>query len=351
VAAYTSWASEIEDATPANIVLDNSELFGRVFPRIIGNSAALQRVMGLARVVAPTDTTVLIRGETGTGKEMIAEAIHECSNRSSGPFVKVNCAAIPSGLLESELFGHERGAYTGAFTRSMGRFERANKGTLFLDEIGDLPLELQPKLLRVIQDKQFERLGGAATIRTDVRVICATHRDLTAMIEERQFRTDLFYRLSVFPIALPPLRERPEDIQLLVRHFAMGYADRMQKPITAIADEFMAALARHSWPGNVRELQNLIERSVILSTGAVLNGSLPELTYTPKSSPPVTLEEAERSHILQTLLRTEGVVGGPNGAAARLGLKRTTLISMMRRLGINPGRGLAVQERSVASVA
>jgi len=351
VAAYTSWASEIEDATPANIVLDNSELFGRAFPRIIGNSAALQRVMGLARVVAPTDTTVLIRGETGTGKEMIAEAIHECSNRSSGPFVKVNCAAIPSGLLESELFGHERGAYTGAFTRSMGRFERANKGTLFLDEIGDLPLELQPKLLRVIQDKQFERLGGAATIRTDVRVICATHRDLTAMIEERQFRTDLFYRLSVFPIALPPLRERPEDIQLLVRHFAMGYADRMQKPITAIADEFMAALARHSWPGNVRELQNLIERSVILSTGAVLNGSLPELTYTPKSSPPVTLEEAERSHILQTLLRTEGVVGGPNGAAARLGLKRTTLISMMRRLGINPGRGLAVQERSVASVA
>ncbi len=233
----------------------------------------------------------------------------------------------------------------------MGRFERANKGTLFLDEIGDLPLELQPKLLRVIQDKQFERLGGAATIRTDVRVICATHRDLTAMIEERQFRTDLFYRLSVFPIALPPLRERPEDIQLLVRHFARGYADRMQKPITAIADEFMAALARHSWPGNVRELQNLIERSVILSTGAVLNGSLPELTYTPKSSPPVTLEEAERSHILQTLLRTEGVVGGPNGAAARLGLKRTTLISMMRRLGINPGRGLAVQERSVASVA
>jgi len=308
-------------------------------------------VLGLVRLVGPTGATVLIQGETGTGKELIAEAIHQCSERASGPFVKVNCAAIPSGLLESELFGHERGAYTGAFTRSMGRFERANKGTLFLDEIGDLPLELQPKLLRVIQDKQFERLGGAATIRTDVRVICATHRDLTAMIEERQFRTDLFYRLSVFPIALPPLRERPEDIQLLVRHFARGYADRMQKPITVIADEFMAALARHSWPGNVRELQNLIERSVILSTGAVLNGSLPELTYTPKSSPPVTLEEAERSHILQTLLRTEGVVGGPNGAAARLGLKRTTLISMMRRLGINPGRGLAVQERSVASVA
>jgi len=305
----------------------------------------------MVRIVAPTNATVLINGETGTGKELIAEAIHNCSDRSSGPLVKVNCAAIPSGLLESELFGHERGAYTGAFTRSMGRFERANKGTLFLDEIGDIPLELQPKLLRVIQEKQFERLGGAATIRTDVRLICATHRDLTELIEERQFRTDLFYRLSVFPITLPPLRERPEDISLLVRHFAMGYADRMQKPITAITDEFMAALTRHSWPGNVRELQNLIERSVILSTGAVLNGSLPELTHTPKSSAPVTLEEVERSHILQTLLRTAGVVGGPNGAAARLGLKRTTLISMMRRLGINTGRGLTAQERSVASVA
>src|SRR6202051_2651015 len=246
---------EIEDATRA----------------IIGNSAALQRVLGLVRVVAPTEATVLIQGETGTGKELIAEAIHECSDRSSGPFVKVNCAAIPSGLLESELFGHERGAYTGAFTRSMGRFERANRGTLFLDEIGDIPLELQPKLLRVIQEKQFERLGGAATIRADVRLICATHRDLSELIEERQFRSDLFYRLSVFPIELPPLRERPEDIQLLVHHFAMGYANRMQKPITAVADEFMAALTRHSWPGNVRELQNLIERSVILSPGPVLN--------------------------------------------------------------------------------
>jgi formate hydrogenlyase transcriptional activator len=351
MATNTIWASEIENAMPANIVLDNNELRGSGLPKIVGNSAALQRVLGLVRLVGPTGATVLIQGETGTGKELIAEAIHECSDRSSGPLVKVNCAAIPSGLLESELFGHERGAYTGAFTRSMGRFERANKGTLFLDEIGDIPLELQPKLLRVIQEKQFERLGGAATIRTDVRLICATHRDLTELIEERQFRTDLFYRLSVFPITLPPLRERPEDISLLVRHFAMGYADRMQKPITAVTDEFMAALTRHSWPGNVRELQNLIERSVILSTGAVLNGSLPELTYTPKSSAPATLEEAERSHILQTLLRTAGVVGGPNGAAARLGLKRTTLISMMRRLGINPGRSLPVHARSVASVA
>src|SRR6202140_1115538 len=311
---------EIEDATRA----------------IIGNSAALRRVLGLVRVVAPTEATVLIQGETGTGKELIAEAIHKCSDRSSGPFVKVNCAAIPSGLLESELFGHERGAYTGAIARCIGRFERANRGTLFLDEIGDLPLELQPKLLRVLQEMQFERLGSAATIHTDGRVICATHRNLVEMVDERQFRADLFYRLSVFPIELPPLRDRPEDIRLLIHHFAMDFAARMRKPIVAIADQFMAALSRHSWPGNVRELQNLIERSVILSTGAVLNGSLPELTYTPKSSAPVTLEEAERSHILQTLLRTEGVVGGPNGAAVRLGLPRTTLLSKMGRLGISP---------------
>ena len=242
-------------------------------------------------------------------------------------------------------------------TRSIGRFERANRGTLFLDEIGDLPLELQPKLLRVMQERQFERLGGAAPIRTDVRVICATHRNLTEMIDERQFRADLFYRLSVFPIELPPLRERPEDIHLLVRHFAMDYADRMHKPITAISEEFISALARHSWPGNVRELQNFIERSVILATGAVLNGSS-ELTCTtydgskaPKSSAPVTLEQAESSHILQTLLQTEGVVGGPNGAAARLGLPRTTLISKMRRLGINPFQRSSAQARAIASAA
>src|SRR6266852_2081789 len=362
MAAGTSWAFErpainhsacfeVEDARSAKTVLDDRELCGSGLPTIIGNSPALQRVLRLVRVVAPTEATVLVQGETGTGKELIAEAIHKCSNRSSGPFVKVNCAAIPSGLLESELFGHERGAYTGAVARSIGRFERANRGTLFLDEIGDLPPELQPKLLRVIQERRFERLGGAATIHTDVRLICSTNRNLVEMVDTREFRADLFYRLSVFPIELPPLRDRPEDIRLLVQHFAMDSAARMRKPTAAIAEKFMAALTRHSWPGNVRELQNFIERSVILSTGAVLNGSLPELTYTPKSSAPVTLEEAERSHILQTLLRTEGGVGGPNGAAARLGLKRTTLISMMRRLGINPGRGLAVQERSVASVA
>src|SRR6202163_1050798 len=320
----------------ANIVLDYRESGGNGLPRIIGNSAALQRLLGLVRVVAPTAATVLIQGETGTGKELIAEAIHKCSDRSSGPFVKVNCAAIPSDLLESELFGHERGAYTGAMTRSIGRFERAHCGTLFLDEISDLPLVLQPKLLRVLQDRQFERLGGSATIHSNLRLICATNRNLTEMTNERQFRADLYYRLNVFPIEMPPLRERPEDIRLLVHHFAMNYADRFNKPIRAISKDFMAALARYPWPGNVRELQNLIERSVILSTGAVLNCSLTELNEAPQSSAHLTLEEAERSHILQTLLRTQGVVGGSNGAAVRLGLPRTTLLSKMRRLGISP---------------
>jgi formate hydrogenlyase transcriptional activator len=322
-------------------------------PHIIGSSAALLRVVGLVRLVAPTDATILINGETGTGKELIAEAIHMCSDRSNGPFVKVNCAAIPAGLLESELFGHERGAYTGAVSRGIGRFERANRGTLFLDEIGDLPLELQPKLLRVMQERQFERLGGATTVHTDVRVISATHRNLPEMVDERQFRADLFYRLSVFPIETPPLRDRPEDIRLLVHHFAMNYAARMRKPITDISEEFMAGLARHSWPGNVRELQNFIERSVILTTGAVLNGSPPEPTRTthddsqgPESSAPVTLEQAERSHILQTLQQTEGVVGGQNGAAAKLGLPRTTLIAKMKRLGINASQRSSVPARA-----
>jgi transcriptional regulator with GAF, ATPase, and Fis domain len=333
---------ELGHVTSAQDTLESDELYGSGSPRIIGKSAALRRVLDMARIVAPTDSTVLINGETGTGKELIAEAIHKCSGRSNGPFVKVNCAAIPAGLLESELFGHERGAYTGAVTRGIGRFERANRGTLFLDEIGDLPLELQPKLLRVMQERQFERLGGAATIQADVRVICATHRNLVEMVDNREFRADLFYRLSVFPIELPPLRERREDIRLLVHHFAMDYAARMRRPITAISEEFMAAVAWHSWPGNVRELQNFIERSVILSTGGVLRGPLPELTrITPddskwsKSSAPVTLEQAESSYILQTLQETKGVIGGRNGAAVRLGLPRTTLISKMQRLGIN----------------
>jgi len=306
MAAQASWARklpavnasasfEIADVTSVQVALESDELYGSGSPRIIGNSAALRRVLGMVRIVAPTDSMVLINGETGTGKELIAEPIHKCSGRSNGPFVKVNCAAIPAGLLESELFGHERGAYTGAVTRGIGRFERANRGTLFLDEIGDLPLELQPKLLRVMQERQFERLGGAATIQTDVRVICATHRNLVEMVDNREFRADLFYRLSVFPIELPPLRERREDIRLLVHHFAMDYAARMNKGITAISEEFMTALVRHSWPGNVRELQTFIERSVLLASGDVLSGSRPEVTNTLKLSAPVTLEEAERS--------------------------------------------------------
>src|ERR1700683_4979729 len=275
---------DIGDATSANVALESRELCGSGLPCIIGNSAALQQVLGMVRIVARTNATVLINGETGTGKELIAEAIHKCSDRSNGPFVKVNCAAIPAGLLESELFGHERGAFTGAVTRSIGRFERANHGTLFLDEIGDLPLELQPKLLRVIQERQFERLGGAATIHADVRVICATHRNLAEMVDDREFRADLFYRLSVFPVELPPLRERPEDIRLLVHHFAMDFAGRMRKPITAIAEQFITACARHSWPGNVRELQNFIERSLILSEGPVLNGPLSGLPHPARAS-------------------------------------------------------------------
>src|SRR5882757_5990404 len=289
---------EIGDTKVAKRLPDNIELRGCVLPRIIGNSAAFRRVLCLVRVVASTDATVLINGETGTGKELIAEAIHKCSDRSSGPFVKVNCAAIPAGLLESELFGHERGAYTGACTRSIGRFERAHKGTLFLDEIGDLPPELQPKILRVLQERQFERLGGTATIHTDVRVVCATHRNLIEMVETREFRADLFYRLSVFPIELPPLRDRREDIRLLVHHFARDYAARLRKRITAISEEFMGVLARHMWPGNVRELQNLIERSVILSTGGVLTGTLPEVNHTRRdgsnASAHGTLEQGAR---------------------------------------------------------
>src|ERR1700691_3351637 len=291
---------EIEDAASAKIAFDSDELFGSGFPRIVGNSAALRRVLDLVKIVAPTDATVLINGEAGTGKELIAEAIHKWSVRSNGPFVKVNCAAIPAGLLESELFGHERGAFTGAIARTVGRFERAHRGTLFLDEIGDLPLELQPKLLRIIQEREFERLGGSATIQTDVRVICATHRNLIEMVNERQFRADLFYRLNVFPIDLPPLRERPDDIRLLVHYFAMNYAARMRKRITSISADFMAVLAQHSWPGNVRELQNFIERSVILSDGGVLTGPLPELPHTEapectKAFIPITLKQMERS--------------------------------------------------------
>jgi formate hydrogenlyase transcriptional activator len=337
MATQTCWASE----TP---VVSHGAFrdVERALSHIVGNSAAFGRVLDMAKTVAPTDATVLIHGETGTGKELIAEAVHRCSERSNGPFVKVNCAAIPAGLLESELFGHERGAYTGAVARSIGRFERAHRGTLFLDEIGDLPLELQPKILRVLQERRFERLGGAATIHTDVRVICATHRNLMEMVDEREFRSDLFYRLSVFPIEIPPLRDRPDDICLLVDYFVEHYATRLRKRITAVSDDFMTALVRYSWPGNVRELQNVIERSVILATGGLLDGCPPALNpvkpqgfKSPAASQPLTLEQVQRSHIVQTLLETHGVVGGRNGAAVRLGVARSTLISKMKQLGID----------------
>src|SRR5271155_3600350 len=356
MATQASWAPEVpavihngslgENAVLADAELDNNELCGSGLPRIVGNSAALRRVLGLVRIVAPDDATVLINGETGTGKELIAEAIHRCSERSKGPFVKVNCAAIPAGLLESELFGHERGAYTGAVARGIGRFERANRGTLFLDEIGDLPLELQPKLLRVMQEKEFERLGGTATIHSDVRIVCATHRNLGDMINRREFRADLFYRLGVFPIELPPLRERREDIPDLVTHFVETFGRRMGKPIEEIPSETMAALQSYHWPGNIRELQNLIERAIILWDGAVLSTPLPleRLQRTPVASPAAafsaamnpatTLRDSERALILRTLESVGWVIGGPNGASAKLGLKRTTLFHKMQRLGI-----------------
>ena len=308
------------------------------FQEIIGNSAALRRVLRQVEAVAPTGSTVLIYGETGTGKELIARAVHNLSQRAAKPFVKLNCAAIPTGLLESELFGHERGAFTGAVAQRIGRFELASQGTIFLDEIGEIPLELQPKLLRVLQEKEFERLGGSRTLRTQARLIAATNRDLEEMVEEQKFRSDLFYRLNVFPIHVPPLRERPEDIPFLVRHFAQHFAYTMSKQIDAVPSEIMSALVRYPWPGNIRELQNVVERAVILSKGPVLNVALSDLKPRPSegrpASGPVTLEEAERSHILSVLEQTKWVIGGPNGAAARLGIKRPTLQFRMQKLGI-----------------
>jgi len=288
-------------------------------------------------MVAPTDSAVLIQGETGTGKELVARAIHDESLRRGRPFITLSCAAIPSGLLESELFGHERGAFTGAMMQTTGRFQLAHGGTLFLDEIGDLPLELQPKLLRVLQEREFERIGGARTIRVDVRVVAATNRDLAKMVEEGRFRADLYYRLNVFPIELPPLRERCEDIPLLVRHFAAQFAQRMRKEIHHIPSELMEVLRRHNWPGNVRELQNLVERAVIMSTGPELRLPVHEIKHLVKRDEPSgmrTLADVERSHILDVLRQVNGVVGGREGAAARLGLARTTLLYRMQKLGI-----------------
>ncbi len=311
------------------------------FEEIVGESPALKRVLSQVETVAPTDSSVLVLGGTGTGKEVIARAIHDLSARRERTFVKVNCAAIPTGLLESELFGHEKGAFTGAIAQKVGRFELAHRGTLFLDEVGDIPLELQPKLLRVLQEKEFERLGGTRTQHVDVRVVAATNRDLTQMVEDRLFRSDLYYRLNVFPITVPPLRERAEDIPLLVRYFAQKHARRMDRLIDTIPAEEMEALTRYHWPGNVRELENLIERAVILSRGPALHVPLPEGRLSAEATAsPITLEAAEREHILHALSETNWVIAGSHGAAARLGMKRTTLQSRMAKLGISrPVRG------------
>ena len=314
------------------------------FEEIIGDSVTLRRILEELQTVAPTDSTILILGETGTGKELIARAIHHLSARRERTLVKVNCAAIPTGLLESELFGHEKGAFTGAIAQRIGRFELAHRGTIFLDEVGDIPLELQPKLLRVLQEQEFERLGSVRTTRVDVRVVAATNVDLAQKVAANQFRSDLYYRLNVFPIMIPPLRERKEDIPVLVRYFAQKYARRMKKPVEAIPMKAMAALTEYHWPGNVRELENFIERSVILSHGAELQIPLAELrgrlnlpaTVSPDASSAgiATLEHAEREHIIRALREAEWIVGGPNGAANRLGMKRTTLQSRIKKLGI-----------------
>ena len=329
------------------------------FEEIIGNSDTLRRVLAQIETVAPTDSTVLIYGETGTGKELIARAIHNLSSRKSNAFVKLNCAAIPTGLLESELFGHERGAFTGAISQRIGRFELANRGTAFLDEIGEIPLELQPKLLRVLQEREFERLGSTRTLHSDARLIAATNRDLEAMVERQTFRVDLFYRLNVFPVRLPALRERREDIPLLVRHFVQQFSRRTKRNIETIPSQTMKALVRYEWPGNIRELQNVIERAVIVSTGPVLKVPLADLesrTPSPVAPPPVRalpdsngnerdmrsmLEETERKQIVAALERANWIVAGPNGAAALLGVKRSTLQSRMQKLNIRISRAAA----------
>jgi formate hydrogenlyase transcriptional activator len=306
------------------------------FEEIVGESPVLRALLKQVQTVAPTDSTVLIGGETGTGKELIARAIHNLSGRSDRTFVKINCAAIPTGLLESELFGHEKGAFTGAIAQKLGRFELADQGTIFLDEVGDIPLELQPKLLRVLQEQEFERLGSPSTLRVDARVVAATNRDLTRMVEEGAFRQDLYYRLNVFPVVVPPLRERHEDIPMLVRYFAQKYARRMKRNIETIPADTLAALERYRWPGNVRELENLIERAVILSPGRVLR--VPLIEFKPlretRTAGLSTLAEAEREHITRALENAKWRLGGPQGAASKLGMKRTTLQSRMLKLGI-----------------
>ena len=344
---------ELKDRLAQENVYLESEIRNELkFEEIIGQSAALRSVLNQIETVAPTDSTVLIYGDTGTGKELVARALHNLSARGKNAFVKLNCAAIPTGLLESELFGHERGAFTGAISQRIGRFELAHNGTVFLDEIGEIPLELQPKLLRVLQEREFERLGGTRTIRSDARLIAATNRDLSAMVDEQKFRQDLFYRLNVFPIRVPPLRERTEDIPLLVRHFVQQFSRRMNKHIDSIASETMRALVRYDWPGNIRELQNVIERAVILSPGPSLKVSLTDLKsrmepVVQRLEPPAgngngnmqsVLDETERAQILSALDQANGVVSGPEGAAARLGMKRSTLQFRMQKLGIRVSR-------------
>jgi formate hydrogenlyase transcriptional activator len=308
------------------------------FQEIVGESPVLHRVLKDVETVAPTDATVLIEGETGTGKELVARAIHQRSVRRDRTFVKLNCAAIPTGLLESELFGHEKGAFTGAITQKVGRFELASQGTLFLDEVGDIPLELQPKLLRVLQDQEFERLGSTRTLRVNVRLMAATNRDLAQMVADGRFRNDLYYRLHVFPVLLPPLRDRREDIPRLVRHFTHRFAQRMGKQIEHIPTDVMTALIEYPWPGNIRELENLIERAVILSSGPDLEIPEGEPKYAAgnaTASGAATLAAAEREHILRALQETKWVLGGPNGAANRLGVKRSTLQWKMKKLRIS----------------
>jgi formate hydrogenlyase transcriptional activator len=325
---------------------------------IIGTSRLLTSVVRQIGIVAPTDSTVLIQGETGTGKELIARAIHDLSPRRNAPLVKLNCAAIPAGLIESELFGHERGAFTGALTQRIGRFEMAHGGTLFLDEIGDIALDLQVKLLRVIQEQEFERLGSTRSTRVNVRLVAATHRNLLQMVKDKELRADLYYRLNVFPVSLPALRDRPEDIPALARHFVSRYSERLKKVVDTIPSETMEAMLAYDWPGNIRQLQNFVEHGVIVSEGHVFQPALSQLhsetNSVPRSSK--TLEGATRDYILQTLEDTKGVVGGRHGAAARLGIARTTLLSKMRRLGIESTGdempiGSASRPKAFASVA
>jgi formate hydrogenlyase transcriptional activator len=328
------------------------------FTNIVGKSNSLRRVLDDIAMVAPADSTVLIHGETGTGKELIARAVHDLSARKANAFVRLNCAAIPAGLLESELFGHEKGAFTGAIAQRIGRFELAHRGTIFLDEIGEIPLELQPKLLRVLQEREFERLGSTRTIRSDARLIAATNCDLKTMVDDRKFRSDLYYRLNVFPIRVPPLRERVEDIPLLVRHFVKQFSERNNRIIDTILSETIEALTRYHWPGNIRELQNVLERAVIITKGATLTVSVDELNPDARlkssqrcESLPEILSETERIQMLRALESSNWVVSGANGAAARLGIKRSTLQSRMQKLGIRLSRTPVSENRALPPIA